>query len=341
MFEQLLRPNVRRMQAYASARNEFQGRAEVYLDANENPLGTLNRYPDPYQKKLRRRLAALNGVGEEQVFVGSGSDEVIDLLQRLFGVPGQDAIVTCPPTYGMYRVSAALNDLRVCEVPLRADFTLDLPALNQVFSESSNKLLFLCSPNNPTGNLLPLEQVRSVLNAFPGIVCVDEAYIEYADAPSAIELLGEFPNLVVSRTLSKYHGLAAARVGYAFAHPELIALLDKIKPPYNLGEPSAREALAALSKDRLTERARQKTALLQQRARMQRALVPLPFVRRVFPSDANFLLMEVEDPDRLYRFLAERGIVIRNRNSVVPGGLRISVGTAMENDRLLEAVADF
>ncbi|MBD2768386.1 histidinol-phosphate transaminase [Hymenobacter sp. BT664] len=341
----LIRPSIERMQPYSSARDEFEGLAPVMLDANENSLGSVgpadfSRYPDPHQRAIKAELARLKGVSPANIFLGNGSDEAIDLLVRLTCTPGQDALVVCPPTYGMYEVAANLNDVRVERLPLTPDFQLPANAA-EVLAASAAKLVFLCSPNNPTGNLLAEAAVTTILRTFKGLVVVDEAYADFANAPSWTTRLGEFPRLVVLQTFSKAWGLAGLRLGVAYAAPALIAYFDKIKPPYNISAATQAHALAALAAaPRLPEL---RAELLSGRAWLAERLPRLSFVAHVFPSDANFLLVRFTvDATAVYQQLRARGIVVRNRTTQpgCAGCLRLTVGTATENARLLDALTE-
>ena len=341
----LIRPSVERMQAYSSARDEFEGLAPVMLDANENSLGSVgpddfSRYPDPHQRAIKADLAKIKGVAADQIFLGNGSDEAIDLLVRLTCTPGQDSIVICPPTYGMYEVAANLNDVRVERLPLTADFQLPANAA-AVLAASRAKLVFLCSPNNPTGNLLAQEAIETILANFRGLVIIDEAYADFADAPSWLTRLVEFPRLVVMQTFSKAWGLAGLRLGVAYASPTLIGYLNKIKPPYNISAATQQHALAALANaPQLPE---MRAELLQSREWLGQQLPQLPIVEHIFPSDANFLLVRFNvDATDVYDALSSRGIVVRNRTSQpgCTGCLRLTVGTATENALLVQALAE-
>ena len=332
-----MRPNIRAMQPYSSARDEFHGSASVFLDANENPYNApYNRYPDPMQWRLKERISEIKGVPVESIFLGNGSDEPIDLLLRAFCEPGKEKMLTADPTYGMYQVAAEVNNVACVKVPLREDFSLDLPAL-LAHIDDATKLIYLCSPNNPTGNSLGHDVIREVLRRFRGIVVVDEAYIDFSAGPSFLRELGEWPNLVVLQTLSKAWGCAAIRLGMAFASPEIIGVLNKIKYPYNVNLLTQEKALELLDEDRMH---RQLAQILQERTRLRRDLSAIPFVRRIYPTDANFLLVDVGDADGVYHKLVEEGIIVRNRNRVTlcRGCLRITVGTPEEDDRLLEAL---
>lgn len=332
-----MRPNVRAMQPYSSARDEFHGSASVFLDANENPYNApYNRYPDPMQWTLKARISEIKGVPVASIFLGNGSDEPIDLLLRAFCEPGKEKMLTTDPTYGMYQVAAEVNNVACVKVPLRDDFSLDLPALLARIDDAT-KLIYLCSPNNPTGNSLGHDVIREVLRRFRGIVVVDEAYIDFSAGPSFLRELSEWPNLVVLQTLSKAWGCAAIRLGMAFASPEIIGVLNKIKYPYNVNLLTQEKALELLDEDRMHHQLAQ---ILQERTRLCRDLSAIPLVRRIYPTDANFLLVDVGDADGVYHKLVEEGIIVRNRNRVTlcRGCLRITVGTPEEDDRLLEAL---
>ena len=345
-LEQLVRPNIRAMKPYSSARDEFQGEAQVMLDANENSLGSagpavFNRYPDPQQHAVKEALAALKGVAPAQIFLGNGSDEAIDLLVRLTCTPGQDSVLLLPPTYGMYEVAANLNDVRIERVLLSADFQLTPEIVAQTLV-SDAKLGFLCSPNNPTGNLLAAGAIEQILRGFRGLVVVDEAYADFAAAPSWTTRLAEFPNLVVLQTFSKAWGLAGLRLGMAFASPEIVGYLNKIKPPYNISAATQQHALAALHD--APHFAQLREQLLTGRAWLAAHLSPLPIVAEVFPSAANFLLVRFHpDATAVYNYLLGQGIVVRNRTTQpgCAGTLRLTVGTVAENEQLVQALRDF
>jgi len=342
-LEVLVRPSIFRMQPYSSARDEFEGAAAVMLDANENSFGSVgdrvfNRYPDPQQRAVKAALAPLKGVAPAQIFLGNGSDEPIDLLVRLVCVPGEDGIAVLPPTYGMYEVAANLNDVRVERLPLTADFQLAPETIEQL-AHSPAKIVFLCSPNNPTGNLLDPAAIEQVLRRSRGLVVVDEAYGDFTGAPSWTARLAEFPNLVVLQTFSKAWGLAGLRLGVAYAAPDIIGYLNKIKPPYNLSENTQQLALAALGQaDRLPGLRQQ---IIEGRAWLVEELPDLPVVEHVFPSDANFLLVRFRsDATAVYDALRSRGIVVRNRTTTpgCAGCLRLTVGTPAENEQLVAAL---
>jgi len=334
----LIRPNIRRLQPYASARHEYEGEARIFLDANENPFDSgLNRYPDPLQRNLKQRLAERKGLPPEQIFLGNGSDEAIELLLRIFCEPGRDRILTLPPTYGMYRVSAGIHGAEVADIPLDAAFQPRVEAILQQ-ADAQSKLLFLCSPNNPTGNAMEASRVEALLRDFPGIVVVDEAYADFCGRPGWIRRLAEFPRLVVLQTFSKAWGLAGIRLGMAFAAAPLIELFNKVKPPYNLNQLTQEKALEALARPERMQQ--QLQTLLNQRTVVQHWLMGLDFVQRVYPSEANFLLVKVADADGLYTYLLRQGIVVRNRSRMpgCAGCLRITIGTPQENEELFRAL---
>jgi histidinol-phosphate aminotransferase len=344
-LQTLVRANVRNLKPYTSARDEFTGTADVYLDANENAFGSpggvdLNRYPDPLQRALKQKISALKNVAAGRIFIGNGSDEAIDLLFRIFCEPGRDEVIICPPTYGMYQVAADLNDVAVKSVPLTREFALDLPRLT--VSLGSANLLFICSPNNPTGNAMDRDDVLRIADSFGGVVVVDEAYADFCPAASLASEVGKVPNLVVLQTLSKAWGLAGARVGLAFASEEIIGLFNRVKPPYNVSELAQKTALAALAngEGQVKEWVDQ---IIRQRSSLRSALEQLEIVDTVHPSDANFLLAKFADADAVYDFLLAEKIVVRNRSKVpgCEGCLRLTVGTPDENARLISALEKF
>lgn len=340
-IDNLIRANIRRLTPYSSARSEYKGRADIFLDANENPFDTgYNRYPDPLQWKVKDKIAKLKGIGREKIFLGNGSDEVIDLLIRIFCEPREDHIIILPPTYGMYRVSADIADVAVREVPLSARFQPDVEAVLKAAGEHS-RLLFLCSPNNPTGNSFSPEAIGQLAKGFPGITAVDEAYIDFSAQASALSLLDQYPRLVVMQTFSKAWGLAGIRLGMAFASEEIIGLFNKVKPPYNVNQLTQEAVLKALDNRKQKEQWVQ--SLLGQRTLLAQYLSGLEFVERIHPSDANFLLVKVTEPRRIYDFLVEQGIIVRDRSRVAlcEGCLRITVGRPEENEKLFRALVEF
>lgn len=347
MFDlnKLVRENIKKLTPYSSARDEFSGEAKVFLDANENSLGSpltkwYNRYPDPHQVKVKEALSKVKSVEPAKIFLGNGSDECIDLLYRCFCNPGKDNVIICPPTYGMYEVSANINDVAIKKAPLLDDFQLDLVHLENLVDENT-KLIWICSPNNPTANSMNREDVESILNNFNGLVVVDEAYINFSRQKSFIQELNDYPNLVVLQTFSKAWGLAGLRLGMAFASEEIIEILNRVKPPYNVNQVTQELALKALEEvgqvnDMIKE-------LVQMRVALKGVFEKIPFVQKVYPSDANFLLVKVDDAKSIYNYLLSRGIVVRDRSNVLlcDNCLRITVGTEEENTDLVEAMADW
>lgn len=330
----LVRPNIARLRPYSSARDEFQGRADVYLDANENPFGELNRYPDPYQRELRAVLASMNGCDAANIAVTNGSDEAIDLLLRIFAEPGVDRVLTFAPTYGMYAVSAAINNVQLEVVERTRECQIALSNVQEALQSPHLKMVFVCSPNNPDGSAVPERVLVELLEAFSGIVVVDEAYIDFAPEASALKLLKRYSRLVILRTLSKAWGLAGARIGYLVAHPDLVGWMDKVKPPYNVSTLNQEAAIAVLrDRDRFET---QKQVILTERMRLAEVIKSLPFVVKVYPSQANFLLVAFTDARSVYDGLAAKGIVVRDRSSQIPNTLRISIGTPAENTRLID-----
>lgn len=337
-LQQLVRENIWNLKAYSSARDEFKGEASVYLDANENPLSEqYNRYPDPLQWKLKEKVAKLKGVNPEHLFFGNGSDEPIDIVIRVFCEPRVDNIVAIDPTYGMYQVCADINDVEYRKVLLNDDFTLDAQrVLERV--DGNTKLIFLCSPNNPTGNILNREEIEKILAAFGGIVILDEAYIDFSAKDTWINDLAKYPNLVVLQTFSKAWGLAAVRLGMAFASPEIIKLFNKVKYPYNVNQLTqefvSKEVEEYARKNEWVE------SILKGREYLEQELAKLAYVQQLYPSDANFILVKVDDANKVYQELVAKGVIIRNRNSVslCAGCVRITVGTDEENKALLEAM---
>ncbi len=340
-IEDLQRAHLKNVKGYSTARDEFKGEAQIFLDANENPYGSplfdefYNRYPDPLQLDLKDALSKIKGVPIENTFLGNGSDEAIDLLIKAFCEPGEEEIMVFPPTYGMYEVSAALHNVGIKRIPLLANFQLDLEAIAEAISPKT-KLMFLCSPNNPTGNCLNREDMETILTNFKGLVVVDEAYINFARQRSFIQELTEYPNLVVLQTFSKAWGLAGLRLGMAFSSRPVIDILNKVKAPYNLNILTQQKALAALNNLAQVNDWIKET--VQQRELLSAALKQLAFVTQVYPSDANYILVKFKDATKIYNYLMNEGIIVRDRSSQIgcENCLRISVGTPAENERLLE-----
>ncbi len=336
----LVRRNVLNMKPYSSARDDFHGEAEIFLDANENPYpSAYNRYPDPLQWKVKKKLAEKKGVKPTQIFLGNGSDEPIDLIIRAFCEPNQDSIMITEPTYGMYKVCAEVNAVNVQQVLLTPDFDLDLQAIPNTF-DATTKVIFLCSPNNPTGNLLSRDRIIEVLKRFYGLVVIDEAYIDFTKSKSFINELKKYPNLVVLQTFSKAWGLAGLRLGMCFASEEIISILNKIKYPYNVNIRTQELAVDALEnsyrKDIWVDE------ILKERDVLTSELGQLRIVDKIFPSDANFLLVRVKDAQSTYHYLMEKGIIVRDRSRVnlCYNCLRITVGTPEENKKLIEALKE-
>ncbi|MBD3630926.1 histidinol-phosphate transaminase [Cyclobacterium sp.] len=338
----LLRPHIAALKPYSSARDEYTGKEGVFLDANENPLGSItreayNRYPDPYQIALKTRLSQIKKVPAENMFLGNGSDEAIDLLFRAFCRPGMDNVIILPPTYGMYEVSAGINDTRVVKVPLTTDFQIREDEVLQAV-DAHTKIIFICSPNNPSGNKLNRDAIYKILKGFDGLLVVDEAYIDFSDEPSFSEELDRYPNLLVLQTLSKAWGLAALRLGMAYASSEIIAILNKIKPPYNVSGLTQQTVLQAMGNmDKLDGMVQD---ILKQKEKLIKDLEKISRVEKVFPSQANFLLVKVPDAHKVYQQLIGKKIIVRDRSKVqhCDDCLRITVGTEGENKRMLQAL---
>lgn len=343
-LENLVRKNIKNLTPYSSARDEFSGTAQVYLDANENSLGTplsqlYNRYPDPHQHQLKQAISKVKGVPPQHIFLGNGSDECIDVLFRCFCEPLKDNIIICPPTYGMYEVSANINDIEIRKAPLTENFQLDLIHIENLVDEHT-KLIWICSPNNPTGNAFHRHDIETVLNNFNGIVVIDEAYINFSRQRSFIQELTEYPNLVVMQTFSKAWGMAALRLGMAFASTDIIDLMNKVKPPYNINQSTQTLALEALQN--ISEVNSMIQELVNMRNALSDVLMQMPGVVHVYPTDANFLLVKVHDARNIYEELLKQGIVVRDRSNVklCEDCLRITVGTEEENTLLVDALAN-
>ncbi|MEO8074600.1 MAG: histidinol-phosphate transaminase, partial [Acidobacteriota bacterium] len=344
-LENLVRQNIKKLTPYSSARKEFSGNAQVFLDANENSFGSpleqnYNRYPDPLQLEIKKKIAGINDTKPNEIFIGNGSDEAIDLLFRIFCEPRLDNILICPPTYGMYEVSAEINDVIIKSVNLTEDFQLDAEKIRETV-DANTKLLFICSPNNPTGNLMRREAILEIAETFCGIVVVDEAYIHFSNEKSLISEINNFPNLVILQTFSKAWGLAGLRVGLAFANAEIIKLFNKVKPPYNISEIAQKAILDALKNRGKVEKTIWK--IISERENLIENLRELTFITKIYPTDANFILVKTVDADSIYKFLLDEKIVVRNRNNVEMcfGCLRITVGTPAENESLINALNNF
>jgi histidinol-phosphate aminotransferase len=336
---QLVRPMVREITSYRSARDDFEEfeAQKVFLDANENPYKSIaNRYPDPLQRQLKRTLAKIKGVEANQILFGNGSDEVLDLVFRSFCEPGQDEVIVLPPTYGMYAVLAQINNVKVNTVPLNESFQLDLEGIIKQVNVNT-KVIFVCSPNNPTGNSIPLEQIQNLLNQFSGLVVVDEAYVDFSTKGSAVRLLDDYPHLMICQTFSKAYGLAGIRLGMGIADSKIIDYFNKIKPPYNVNVLTQKTAYNSLN-DQNTTKGHVKE-LLAERQKLEKDLLNIDFVNKIYPSDANFLLIQVDNASKRYDQLLSLDIVVRNRSSLLgcENTLRITVGTPQENTRLINA----
>lgn len=340
-IRELFRDNIRHLAPYSTARDEYEGDLGIYLDANENPYENgYNRYPDPHQKILKERIAEIKGVDAERIFIGNGSDEAIDLVYRVFCEPRIHNVVSIAPSYGMYEVAAHTNDVEFRKVQLNVDFELDAQAILEATDENT-RAIFLCSPNNPSGNLLDGAEVKKILDGFAGIVVVDEAYIDFAGTPGMLLLLQAYRRLVVLQTLSKAWGMAGLRLGLAFADPEIIATMSRVKYPYNINGITQKIVLHQLED---TVPVWQEVAeIRKERNGLVKELKALPLIKKVFPSDANFVLVRVDEPRKLYDTLIEAGIIVRDRSRIkgCEGCLRITVGTPEENRRLIEILKSY
>ncbi len=336
-IQNLIRPTIKALKPYSSARDEFKGKKEdmIFLDANENPYENgVNRYPDPQQWELKKVISKLKGIPTDNILLGNGSDEVLDLIIRMFCEPNRDNIIILPPTYGMYEVLANVNAIETIAIQLSESFQ---PKTDQILntSNSNSKILFLCTPNNPTGNSFSIDEVEKLLNQFKGIVVIDEAYIDFSEQESWSKQLHKFPNLVVTQTLSKAYGMAGIRLGICYASEDIISVLNKIKPPYNINELTQQKAIEQLNKPNLV--AEQIETLLSERKSITESLKTLDFVVEVYPSDANFVLIKVDDANKRYNQLMEKGIIIRNRTNqpLCENCLRLTIGTSEENQQLI------
>ncbi|MES2875589.1 MAG: histidinol-phosphate transaminase [Bacteroidota bacterium] len=344
-LQNILRKNIKDLVPYSSARDEFKGEASVYLDANENSFGSpldvsYNRYPDPLQIKVKQRLSEIKGVPGRNIFLGNGSDEAIDILFRAFCRPGVDNVITVPPTYGMYEVSANINDVEVRKIKLTPDFQLDMDGIAEAIDEKT-KIIFICSPNNPTGNSINRTDIETILTNFQGLVVIDEAYINYSRQKTFIQELTEYSNLVVLQTLSKAWGLAGLRLGMAFASEEIIEVFNKVKPPYNINEASQQIALEALQNvEQINNWIR---LTVSEREKMIEDLEKLDIIQKIYPSDANFILVKTVDAKGIYKHLVDNGIIVRDRSKVelCEASLRITVGTPEENNILISNLKNY
>jgi len=344
-IDTLVRDNIKKLTPYSSARHEFSGAASVFLDANENAFGSplpvnYNRYPDPMQLPLKEKISQIKGVPSANIFLGNGSDEAIDLLFRIFCEPGQDNVIIFPPTYGMYEVCAEINNVAIKKVPLTAAFQLDLAATEEAV-DAHTKLIFVCSPNNPTGNSIERNDIEVLLNNFDGLVVVDEAYINYARQKTMIQELTEYPNLVILQTLSKAWGLAGLRLGMAFAGQPVIDYMNRVKYPYNINTATQQLALEALANISSVNNWTRTTVI--QKDILSEAMLSLPYTERVYPSDANFILVKMKNARQVYDYLSGLGIIVRDRSKVIlcDDCLRITIGTPEENNQLMDALKKY
>ena len=344
-LDKLVRPNIKTLKPYSSAKDEYTGAAKILLDANENSLGSpltkwYNRYPDPYQRQVKEKLAFVKQIAANQIFIGNGSDECIDILFRTFCEPGKDNIIICPPTYPMYEVSANINDITVQNAPLLADYQLNVAHIEQLVNERT-KIIWICSPNNPTGNSLDRIDIETILNHFDGIVVIDEAYINFSKQKSFVQSLIDYPNLVVMQTLSKAWGLAGLRLGMCFANPDIIGYMNKVKAPYNINIVTQELALQALEEvGQVNDMIK---LLVDMRNALAQVIASMPHVIKVFPSDTNFILVKIPHARKLYEFLMSKGIIVRDRSALAlcEDSLRITVGTEQENTLLVDAMYEW
>ncbi len=344
-IENLLRENIKKLQPYSSARDEYTGSIGLFLDANENSFGSIpdgefNRYPDPHQNEIKKKLSKIKESNPENIFVGNGSDEAIDLLFRAFCEPGKDSVLIMPPTYGMYKVAADINDVEIIEVPLSTEFQIETENVLNCLT-SNSKLIFVCSPNNPSGNLLSRTSIKTILNSFNGIVVLDEAYIDFTNEESWISELKKFNNLVVLQTFSKAWGLANIRVGMAFGDKKIISVLNKIKYPYNVNGVSQQIVIDALNSESVKNEIVEK--IVSERNRLVEALLLNDNIEYVFPSDSNFILAKVRNANKVYDYLLENKIIVRNRSKMINCDecLRFTVGTENENMRLIDILSKY
>jgi histidinol-phosphate aminotransferase len=344
-LDKLVRPNIKTLKPYSSAKDEYTGDAKILLDANENSLGSpltkwYNRYPDPYQQKLKEKLAFVKQIAANQIFIGNGSDECIDILFRTFCEPGKDNIIICPPTYPMYEVSANINDVNIQKAPLLSDYQLNVAHIEQLVNPNT-KIIWICSPNNPTGNSLDRIDIETILNHFEGIVVVDEAYINFSKQKSFVQSLIDYPNLVILQTLSKAWGLAGLRLGMCFASPQVIGFMNKVKAPYNINIVTQELALQALEEvGQVNDMIK---LLVDMRVALAEVIASMPHVIQVFPSDTNFILVKIPKARQLYAYLLSQGIIVRDRSALelCEDSLRITVGTEQENTLLVDAMYEW
>lgn len=344
-LNKLIRPNIAKLEAYSSARDEFSGDAKVFLDANENSIGSpslkwYNRYPDPHQKIVKDKIAVIKRIPAENIFLGNGSDECIDIVFRCFCEPGKDNVIICPPTYGMYEVSANINNVGIKKVPLLNDFQLDLVHLENAI-DTNTKIIWICSPNNPTGNSINRVDIEMVLNNFNGLVVIDEAYINFAKQKTFVQELSDYPNLIVLQTFSKAWGLAGLRLGTAFASTPIIKVMDRVKPPYNINQ--ATQEIATKALEEIGQVNDMIKIIVDMREALAEVFLTMPTVEKVYPSEANFILVKIKDARKIYEFLLTKGIVLRDRSNVAlcENCLRITIGSEQENTLLIDAMQEW
>ena len=332
-LEKIVRPNILSLKPYTNARDEFSGKGRIFLDANENPYGTINRYPDPHQKKLKKKISLMKNIPVENIFLGNGSDEVIDLCIRIFCEPGKNKVLSFTPTYGMYEVSAAINDVEMINLKLNSSFQIEQNSLAPYLKDSGLKLIFICSPNNPTGNLINETAVQFILKNFKGIVIIDEAYIDFTYQDSWMNRLTDFPNLIVTQTFSKAWGMAGARVGMAFADVKIISYFNKVKAPYNISALNQQKILSRLENQEEVNKIRK--MLINEKNQLIQKFSEMDQIKKVYPSDANFILIELKDANHTYQQLLDKQIIVRNRNGIIKNCLRITVGKPSENKKMI------
>ncbi|MDR2122285.1 MAG: histidinol-phosphate transaminase [Flavobacteriaceae bacterium] len=333
-IQQLVRPGILKLKPYSSARGESGGAEGIYMDANENPFGENNRYPDPYQKVLKQKISEIKNIPAENIFIGNGSDEIIDHIYRIFCNPTKDKAMIFNPTFGMYQVAADLNEVEIIDIPLTDDFQINIEEARKYFDDEHLKIIVLCTPNNPTGNDIRQQDIDFILNNFRGITVIDEAYIDFSRQESYLSKLAQYPNLVIFQTLSKAWGLAGARVGMAYAGEEIIALLNKVKYPYNVSVLNQKAALEALNKENEFEE--RKVIILSEKEKVRQELEKFPIVTKIYPSDANFFLVKFSDADKVFTELFRQGVIVRNQTTKIKNSLRITIGTPEENRKLLQ-----
>ncbi len=333
-LQKLVRKNILALLPYSSARDEYKGKKAIFLDANENPYGKLNRYPDPKQLNLKNELSNIKNIPSNNIFIGNGSDEVIDIAYRIFCEPGVDKALTFTPTYGMYDVSAAINNVALIKVPLNKDFQIDLDDFENYLKDKHLKLIFICSPNNPTGN--NIKNIEKIIKKFKGIVFIDEAYIDFSNATSFVKKIKKYPNIIISQTFSKAWGLAAARVGTAYANKAIIDLYNKVKPPYNISALNQLAVIKTIQAKNVFEK--NKNLIIEERKKLCKKLSELSIIKKIYNSDANFILIEVQNANTLYEYLVAQKIIVRNRNNIIKNCLRLTIGTKEENNKLINTL---